>query len=174
MTDKPCPFCKSAAKDGDYEDYGTKCSNPDCDLFQSLQKDNWNTRPIEDAQAARIAELEEENALLRQALADAQVPASATELAEKSLEVILLRSRLRKSEAQDKPKDVVRGTFRLLPAPEYDHSKCSFCDNPTVREILTGPASGNWTSLCKDHYAEYESGTLWTTLFEAYYKQRGL
>lgn len=56
---KPCPFCgKEPAIDNNF----AICVNDDCELsdyWTGLEVDTWNTRPIEDALTARIAELEE-------------------------------------------------------------------------------------------------------------------
>ena len=58
---KPCPFCgKEPAIDNNF----AICVNDDCELsdyWSGLEDCSWNTRPIEDALNARIAELEEEN-----------------------------------------------------------------------------------------------------------------
>ena len=55
---QPCPFCgKEPAIDNNF----AICVNDDCELsdyWSGLEDDSWNTRPIEDALAARIAELE--------------------------------------------------------------------------------------------------------------------
>ena len=57
---KPCPFCgKEPAIDNNF----AICVNDDCELsdyWSGLEDCSWNTRPIEDALTARIAELEEE------------------------------------------------------------------------------------------------------------------
>ena len=53
---KPCPFCGSAdirTEPGINLNYCDKCS-------AEANIEHWNTRPIEDALRARIAELEEE------------------------------------------------------------------------------------------------------------------
>ncbi|MGF0036490.1 Lar family restriction alleviation protein [Victivallis vadensis] len=75
---KPCPFCGAdsdiSVQDYDTEDpyYVVACTN--CNMAHSSSDDenvairNWNDRPIEDAQAARIAELEAERDRLREAL----------------------------------------------------------------------------------------------------------
>ena len=67
---KKCPFCGAdsdiSVQDYDTEDpyYVVACTN--CNMAHSSSDDenvairNWNDRPIEDAQAARIAELEKE------------------------------------------------------------------------------------------------------------------
>ena len=61
---KPCPFCGEPADDR-YNRLA-KCSNKSClmnhwvDDEDFFIDDDWNTRPIEDALRARIAELEEE------------------------------------------------------------------------------------------------------------------
>ena len=55
---KPCPFCgKEPAIHANF----AICVNDDCeqsDYWTGLEVDTWNTRPIEDALNARIAELE--------------------------------------------------------------------------------------------------------------------
>jgi len=60
---KPCPFC--GKEPSTYEDTGyVYCPNDDCMVADSywekaiLPVEKWNTRPIEDALNARIAELE--------------------------------------------------------------------------------------------------------------------
>lgn len=75
---KPCPFCGAdpdiSVQEDDTEDtyYVVACTN--CNMAHSSSDDenvairNWNDRPIEDAQAARIAELEAERDRLREAL----------------------------------------------------------------------------------------------------------
>jgi len=75
---KPCPFCGGEAsinKDYDLDGYGRfdsvkcrKCGAKSreiyarvgngCPVHYATVRDAWNTRPIEDAQAARIKELE--------------------------------------------------------------------------------------------------------------------
>ena len=62
---KPCPFCGEPADDR-YNRLA-KCSNKSClmnhwvDDEDFFIDDDWNTRPIEDALRARIAELEADN-----------------------------------------------------------------------------------------------------------------
>lgn len=75
---KKCPFCGAdpdiSVQEDDTEDtyYVVACTN--CNMAHSSSDDedvairNWNDRPIEDAQAARIAELEAERDRLREAL----------------------------------------------------------------------------------------------------------
>ena len=69
---KKCPFCGGEA---DYTqilgNYGrVYCFTCDGGIREGRSKDgvihNWNSRPIEDALNARIAELEAENAMLKQ------------------------------------------------------------------------------------------------------------
>ena len=61
---KPCPFCGEPADDR-YNRLA-KCSNKSCLMNHWIDDedffidDDWNTRPIEDALRARIAELEAE------------------------------------------------------------------------------------------------------------------
>ena len=65
---KPCPFCgKEPAIDNNF----AICVNDDCELsdyWSGLEVDTWNTRPIEDALHARIAELKAENNRLAELL----------------------------------------------------------------------------------------------------------
>lgn len=75
---KPCPFCGAdpdiSVQEDDTEDtyYVVACTN--CNMAHSSSDDenvairNWNDRPIEDAQAARIAELEAERDRLLEAM----------------------------------------------------------------------------------------------------------
>lgn len=75
---KKCPFCGAdpdiSVQEDDTEDtyYVVACTN--CNMAHSSSDDedvairNWNDRPIEDAQAARIAELEAERDRMREAL----------------------------------------------------------------------------------------------------------
>ena len=55
---RPCPFCgKEPAIDNNF----AICVNDDCemsDYWSGLEVSSWNTRPIEDALNARIAECE--------------------------------------------------------------------------------------------------------------------
>lgn len=72
---KKCPFCGAdpdiSVQDYDIEDpyYVVACTN--CNMSHSSSDDedvairNWNDHPIEDAQAARIAELEREIKFLK-------------------------------------------------------------------------------------------------------------
>ena len=54
---RPCPFC-GAMPIGHDDRY--MCSTPGCVMQEdTISAENWNTRPIEDALNARIAELEE-------------------------------------------------------------------------------------------------------------------
>jgi len=59
---KPCPFCGSKNTTLDYfeiscpQELGTLVLCGDCGSYSTV--DRWNTRPIEDALNARIAELE--------------------------------------------------------------------------------------------------------------------
>ena len=59
---KPCPFCGSPAysyHDNCIDFAGVKCNLGGCVCADILiTENNWNTRPIEDALNARIAELE--------------------------------------------------------------------------------------------------------------------
>jgi len=72
---KPCPFCGSSNTTLDYyeiscpQELGTIVVCNDCGASAKSIVD-WNTRPIEDALNARIAELEAENERLSQLLHD--------------------------------------------------------------------------------------------------------
>ena len=62
---KPCPFCGGMPKVNDWTLKGITdkrcfCDNEKCPVYLSktIAIDDWNTRPIEDALNARIAELE--------------------------------------------------------------------------------------------------------------------
>ena len=64
---KPCPFCGGMPKVNDWTLKGITdkrcfCDNEKCPVYLSktIAIDDWNTRPIEDALNARIAELEAE------------------------------------------------------------------------------------------------------------------
>jgi hypothetical protein len=73
---KPCPFCGKEPKptmsecidehDWDGEPY-YYCPAPECPTSGYYTFDEWNTRPIEDALNARIAELEAHIAALEEA-----------------------------------------------------------------------------------------------------------
>ena len=69
---KPCPFCgKEPAIDNNF----AICVNDDCELsdyWSGLEDCSWNTRPIEDALTARIAELEAERRW--RVVADGELP----------------------------------------------------------------------------------------------------
>ena len=65
---KPCPFCGGMPKVNDWTLKGITdkrcfCDNEKCPVYLSktIAIDGWNTRPIEDALNARIAELEAES-----------------------------------------------------------------------------------------------------------------
>ena len=67
---KPCPFCGSAdirTEPGINLNYCDKCS-------AEANIEHWNTRPIEDALNARIAELETENAALKAEISKLKAP----------------------------------------------------------------------------------------------------
>jgi hypothetical protein len=72
---QPCPFCGSSNTTLDYyeiscpQELGTIVVCNDCGASATSIVD-WNTRPIEDALNARIAELEAENERLSQLLHD--------------------------------------------------------------------------------------------------------
>ena len=61
---KPCPFCGGVAQVNTWTMHGITesrcfCSNSDCpNSVRTVALEQWNTRPIEDALNARIAELE--------------------------------------------------------------------------------------------------------------------
>ena len=61
---RPCPFCGSNAQVNTCTTHGITesrcfCSNSDCPYsVRTVALEQWNTRPIEDALHARIAELE--------------------------------------------------------------------------------------------------------------------
>ena len=69
---KPCPFCGQQPKEVMWREFGKKpreyflyhCPNEECPSYftkpGSMTAADWNTRPIEDALRARIAELEAE------------------------------------------------------------------------------------------------------------------
>ena len=71
---KPCPFCGGMPKVNDWTLKGITdkrcfCDNEKCPVYLSktIAIDDWNTRPIEDALNARIAELEAHIAALEEA-----------------------------------------------------------------------------------------------------------
>ena len=61
---QPCPFCGGEAQVNTWTMHGITesrcfCSNSDCpNSVRTVSLEQWNTRPIEDALNARIAELE--------------------------------------------------------------------------------------------------------------------
>ena len=64
---RPCPFCGEMPKVNDWSLHGITeqrcfCDNDKCPVYLSktIAICDWNTRPIEDALTARIAELEAE------------------------------------------------------------------------------------------------------------------
>ena len=68
---RPCPFCGEMPKVNDWSLHGITeqrcfCDNDKCPVYLSktIAICDWNTRPIEDALTARIAELEVEVARL--------------------------------------------------------------------------------------------------------------
>ena len=75
---KPCPFCGSPAysyHDNCIDFAGVKCDLGGCVCADILiTENNWNTRPIEDALNARIAELETENAALKAEISKLKAP----------------------------------------------------------------------------------------------------
>lgn len=69
---KPCPFCGktpiyAVTPDGENDSIDCRCGESECFLDDG-RLDQWNCRPIEDAQAVRIEALEAENRRLRDAL----------------------------------------------------------------------------------------------------------
>ena len=82
---KPCPFC---GKQPVAQCSSAICINDDCELsdyWRGLEDDSWNTRPIEDALNARIAELEAERRW--RVVADGELP-------ELGMEVIFYDSKM--------------------------------------------------------------------------------
>ena len=82
---KPCPFC---GKQPAAQCSSAICINDDCELsdyWRGLEDDSWNTRPIEDALNARIAELEAERRW--RVVADGELP-------ELGMEVIFYDSKM--------------------------------------------------------------------------------
>ena len=71
---KRCPFCggePTSSNEFDDEVLFYGCTKDiDCPMYDApfVNLENWNTRPIEDALTARIAELEAENLELRKTL----------------------------------------------------------------------------------------------------------
>ena len=61
---KPCPFCGEPVE---FNKFAEKVVCEDCGA--TIYSDYWNTRPIEDALNARIAELEAHIAALEEAYA---------------------------------------------------------------------------------------------------------
>ena len=75
---KACPFCGGKAIANIKEPERVNCSTEGC--YQSeawreygMRPQTWNTRPLEDAQAARIAELEVKVKALHYGIAIAQI-----------------------------------------------------------------------------------------------------
>lgn len=69
---KPCPFCGETpiydiTPDGENASIDCRCGESECFLDDG-RLDQWNCRPIEDAQAVRIEALEAENRRLRETL----------------------------------------------------------------------------------------------------------
>lgn len=69
---KPCPFCGetpiyAVTPDGENDSIDCRCGESECFLDDG-RLDQWNCRPIEDAQAVRIEVLEAENRRLRETL----------------------------------------------------------------------------------------------------------
>ena len=63
---KNCPFCGEGDDfvDGNYKSGLVTCHN----CGETIKLEIWETRPVEDALTAKIAELEQENACLREEL----------------------------------------------------------------------------------------------------------
>lgn len=77
---KPCPFCGGDART--MEMFGgtfVTCGNVNCALDVEVTRLTWNTRPVEDALRARIAELERSDELLDAVIAAVQPFAHAGE-----------------------------------------------------------------------------------------------
>ena len=56
---KPCPFCGKIPKPDWTDESYIECTNRKRDIYRfGMSTGSWNTRPIEDALNARIAELE--------------------------------------------------------------------------------------------------------------------
>ena len=69
---KPCPFygktpIYAVTPDGENDSIDCRCGESECFLDDG-RLDQWNCRPIEDAQAVRIEALEAENRRLRKTL----------------------------------------------------------------------------------------------------------
>ena len=62
---KPCPFCGGNNLTIERLMYVVFCNDCGAEMSGNAPLGNWNTRPIEDALNARIAELEAENAKLK-------------------------------------------------------------------------------------------------------------
>ena len=59
---KPCPFCGKKPNPNWTDESYIECTNRKCSVYgYGMSTGDWNTRPIEDALNARIAELEAEN-----------------------------------------------------------------------------------------------------------------
>ena len=71
---KPCPFCGSPAysyHDNCIDFAGVKCDLGGCVCADILiTENNWNTRPVEDALTARIAELVSSNMVMAKGVLD--------------------------------------------------------------------------------------------------------
>lgn len=78
---KPCPFCGSPGYWSDVSDC-VGCVGTCPIAGDAMTFDDWNNRPIEDAQAARIAELERTVDELRGELAQSDRVADKTRIAE--------------------------------------------------------------------------------------------
>ena len=75
---RPCPFCGGEAQVNTWTMHGITesrcfCPNSDCpNSVRTVALEQWNTRPIEDALTARIAELEAERRW--RVVADGELP----------------------------------------------------------------------------------------------------
>ena len=120
---KPCPFCGSSNTTLDYyeiscpQELGTIVVCNDCGASATSIVD-WNTRPIEDALNARIAELEAENDRLQDAwfLDETICPDGSLRPT-----VSQLLSRIAELEAAQKE------ALSLLPELEQGHYYCDDC-----------------------------------------------
>jgi len=85
---KLCSYCKSVPQANTWTLHGITetryfCPNPDCPhSVRTVRLEQWNTRPIEDDLRKRIAELEAENAELKERVAMLDVTAVYKSLGE--------------------------------------------------------------------------------------------
>ena len=130
---KPCPFCGSPAysyHDNCIDFAGVKCDLGGCVCADILiTENNWNTRPIEDALTARIAELEAHIAAL-----EADYVISNRELLIKQVEINRQSARIAELEAERRwipvgerlpeEKQSVLALDRTGTAYHWEYSKC--------------------------------------------------